>query len=116
MATLTYSSSQFTALFSDFTKIGDNVLKETNLEDFLKLELIGIKESPTISDGVKAISEFKKSIKMVNERYQVRWPWSQEIPDLPDNYNLAYGSLNSMIQRLRENLEMLKMYDDVIKD
>lgn len=40
----------------------------------------------------------------------------EENPDLPDNYNLAYGILNSVLKRLREKPEMLKMNDDVIKD
>ena len=53
---------------------------------------------------------------MVNKRYQVCWPWREENPDLPENYNLAYGRLNSVVKRLRENPEMLKMYDDVIRD
>ena len=65
LAALTYSSSQLAARFLDFTKIEDNILKEPSLEDFRKLETIGIKESLTISDDDKAISEFNKSIEMV---------------------------------------------------
>ena len=33
---------------------------------------------------------------MVNERYQVCWPWREENPDLTDNYNLVYGRLKSV--------------------
>ena len=40
-------------------------------------------------------SEFNKSIKMVNKRYQVCWSWMEENPDLPDNWNL--GRLNSVL-------------------
>ena len=110
LAALTYSSSQLAARFLDFTKIEDNISKEPNLEDFRKLETIGIKESLTISDDNKAISEFNKSIKMVNKRYQVCWPWREENPDLLGNYNITYGRLNSVVKGLRENPEMLKMY------
>ena len=53
---------------------------------------------------------------MVNERYQVYWPWREENPDLQDNYNLAYRRLKSALKRLRENPETLKMYENVIKD
>ena len=53
---------------------------------------------------------------MVNERYPVCWPWREENLDLPDNCNLAYGRLKSVIKRLRQNPEMLKMYKNVIKD
>ena len=46
---------------------------------------------------------------MVNERYQVCWPWREENLDLPDNYNLAYGRLTSVFKRLAKNFEMLKI-------
>ena len=116
LAALTFSSSQLAARFLDFTKTEDNIPKEPNLEDFWKLETIGIRKSPTISDDDKAISESNKSIKMVNERYRVYWPWREVNPDLPNNYKLVYGRLNSVVKRLRENPEMLKMYNNVIKD
>ena len=61
------------------------------------------------------MTKFNKLIKMVKKRYQVCWPWREENPDLQDNYNLAYWRLNSVVKRLRENPEMLKMYDNVIK-
>lgn len=116
LAELTYSSSQLAAWFLDSTKIEDNFSKEPNLEDFWKIETIRIKESPAISDDDKAISEFNKSIQMVHERYQECWPRREKIPDLPDNYNLAYGRLSCVAKRLRENPEMLMAYDVVIKD
>ena len=37
-------------------------------------------------------------------------------PDLSGNCNLPYGRLKSVVKRLRENPEMLKMYVNVIKD
>ena len=39
----------------------------------------------------------------------------EENPDLPGNCNLAYGLLN-YLDKLTENPEMLKMYDNMIKD
>ena len=115
-AALPYSSSQFAVRFLDFTKIEDNISKESNLEDFWRLETIGIKESPTISDDDKEILEFSNLIKMVNWSHQVCWQWREENLDLADNYQLAYGRLKSMVKRLRENPEMLKIYYNVIKD
>ena len=53
LAALTHSSSQLAARFLGFTKIEDNISKEPNLEDFWKLETIGIKKFPTILDDDK---------------------------------------------------------------
>ena len=52
-----------------------------------------------------------RGIKFVGQKV-----WREENPDLPDNYNLPYGRLNSLVKRLRENPEMLKLSDDVLKD
>ena len=80
----------------DFIKIEGNVSKEPNLEDFWKLETIGIKESATTSDDEKAILEFNKLIKLDNERYQACCPWREENTHLPDNCNLTYERLNKL--------------------
>lgn len=80
LAALIYSSSQLAARFFDFNKTEDDTSKDPNLKDFWKLETIGIRESPMISDDDKAISEFNKLTKMINERYQFSWPRREKKP------------------------------------
>ena len=41
-------------------------------------------------------------------------PWREENSHLPGNYNLSYRRLNDVVKK--ENLDMLKMYRNVIKD
>lgn len=78
----------------------DSVFCDSKIEDLWALETIGIKENPSMTDDDKALLEFNKSIKLVDNRYQVRWPWREEKPNLPENYKLAYGRLVSTIKRL----------------
>ena len=40
----------------------------------------------------------------------VGWPWRTNNPNLPDNYQLAYGRLKSMLKRLHENHQLLMAY------
>ena len=39
-----------------------------------------------------------------------------ENPQLPDNYQLALGRLNSLLRRIQGNPELLEKYDNIIKD
>ena len=40
----------------------------------------------------KAIQNFRAM--KTNGRYEFTWPWKEDIPKLPDNYQLASGQLN----------------------
>ena len=113
---LTYSSSEISINFLGFNKTDDSIFNNSSLEDFWALETVGIKDPCTITDDDKALSEFSKSIQLVNGRYQVRWPWREENPNLFNNYKLSYGRLASTVKRLRENPETMKQYNNIIED
>ena len=59
---------------------------------------------------------FKDAVTKQDGRYQVTWPWREEEPDIPDNYELCKGRLRSLYKRLSEEPEILKRYDEIIKD
>ena len=113
---LTYSSSEISTNFLVFSKTGDSIFSNSRLEDFWVLETVGIKDPSTITDDDKALSEFDKSIQLVNGRYQVRWLWREENPILFNNYKLSYGRLASTVKRLKENPETMMQYNDIIED
>ena len=87
-----------------------------NLEEFWKLETIGIKDSPYEADDDVAIERFNKTVKFENNRYHVTWPWKEEYPELPENYHLALGRLQSTVKKLNKDPELLKKYDGIIQD
>ena len=89
--------------------VDESIDNRTRLEEFWRLETIGIKESPVEIDDEKAWMHFNGSIRFDNGRYCVGWPWRCENPDLPDNYMLAYGRLRSNLKRLKENPKLLKV-------
>ena len=41
----------------------------------------------------QAIQNFHDTVRKTNGRYEVTWPWKEENPQLPDNYQLALGNL-----------------------
>ena len=72
---------------SDFCSISmfiENSLPvKPNIEEFWKLETIGIKDSPYEADDGLATERFNKTVKLENNRYHVTWPWKEEYPELP---------------------------------
>ena len=63
-----------------------------------------------------ALQKCNETIHFEDERYQATWPWKEESPSLPTNYELAMGRLRSQVNRLSRNDEHLQKYDAVIQD
>ncbi|CAG2201796.1 unnamed protein product [Mytilus edulis] len=87
-----------------------------SIEDFWKLETIGIQDCPYTSDDENTLSNFVTSLKIENGRYQVAWPWKEKLPELPENRELAYGRLKSLFQKMKNNPDLLNKYDEIIQD
>ena len=85
------------------------------IEDLWKLDSIGIKE-PIIPDDDVAMEPFENSIQYSDGRYHVSWPWKTNNVELPDNYQLSCGRLQSVLKWLKKSPEILKKYNDVIED
>ena len=118
-----YAMTNFTRTTSRIqNQINDNLTMEAALssdppnEDFLRLETIGITDNPRQLDDERAVQHFSDAVKKENGRYNVNWSWREKNPNLPDNYGLALGRLKTTILRLQQDSELLKKYDQVIKD
>ena len=85
------------------------------LEDFWRMETIGIMDSPYDSDDKEAQRLFHESISFRDGRYEVGWPWKAH-HDLPDNYQLAKGRLTTLLRRFRREPETLKTYNHVLQE
>ena len=88
----------------------------TTLSEFWQLETLGIKDPLEQNDDDKAHNNFAETVEYEDGRYYVTWPWKDENPDLPENYNLSVGRLKSTLKRLQVDENLLKKYDDIIQD
>ena len=82
-----------------------------NLDEFWKLETIGINDDQAVQNFHDTVS-YRKT----NERSEVTWQWKEANPRLPDNYQLALGRLNFLLKRIQGKLELLQKHDSIIKD
>ena len=80
------------------------------LDDFWRMETIGIEDSPYDSDDMVAQNLFDKSVTFQDGRYEVGWPWKPH-HDLPDNYSLAKGRLTTLLRRFRRDPATLQQYN-----
>ncbi|KAL7632709.1 UNVERIFIED_CONTAM: hypothetical protein RMT77_016980 [Armadillidium vulgare] len=89
----------------------------SDLDSLWSLSHIGILPNEQFTDAEKTTLEsFKDNLRFENGRYVVSLPWRDNHPPLPDNYSLSKCRLYSVLKKLRENPQLLKSYDDVVKD
>jgi len=92
-----------------------------DLQRFWKLEEIGVHDdaySMKTPDDV-ALDHFQQSLQYVNGRYVVSWPWQDDHltqPDLPQNFDLAFGRLKSLLRRIQRTPEVVTKYHATIQD
>ena len=97
-------------------KISNSVIEEENplvreVKHFWDLETLGIKhDEPTVYE------KFIEDITHNGERYEVKLPFKESHPILPDNYQLSKTRLESLLRRLKSKPEDLKHYDEVIQE
>ncbi|XP_053395705.1 uncharacterized protein LOC128555912 [Mercenaria mercenaria] len=101
---------------TSFTNVDSVVPVKPDLEDFWRVESIGILDKQNTSDDEMAMKMFLDSLQFENGRYQVTWPWNEDCPNLPVNRELALGRLKSCLNKMKNKPDLLQKYDAVMKD
>ena len=59
--------------------------------------------------------KFQEGVKVENDRYDVRLPWKEPHPTLPDNCDLCLERLKGKVARRRKDPELLDEYNKLIR-
>ena len=90
-------------------KISSSQTPKESLEDILhsfwRLESLGIE-----STGETVLEGFVQSNCFKDGRYEVRLPWKEPHPPLPDNYKLSHRRLESLLHRLKHDPAVQQEY------
>ena len=113
---MTRSSSNILPTMHNLTTVEPSLHAPPDIDEFWKLETIGIAPPGKIREDDGVMEHFKNTAVKVDGRYQVTWPWINEDVKPPENYELSLGRLKSLYQRLADNPDLLDKYDDIIKD
>ena len=80
------------------------------------MEGIGVTENPADQPDELAMQQFEASVRRVDGRIEVGWPWKDAAQDLPTNFQLCYGRLLSVYRRLEKDPELLTAYDKLLRE
>ena len=116
VSTVGVSPTNIHATTHMLTPVDPPVALKPSIEIFWNLESLGITESPSTSDDDVVLDHFNNTVKFVDGRYMVTWPWKEKNPDLPENYQLAFGRLKSMMQKLVKHPQLLQQYEAIIQE
>ena len=61
-------------------------------------------------------NDFLRGIEFIDGHYQIPLPWKRDIADIPDRFSLSFNRLKLLQCRLLKRPELLREYDNVIKD
>uniref|UniRef100_A0AC34GT32 Integrase zinc-binding domain-containing protein n=1 Tax=Panagrolaimus sp. ES5 TaxID=591445 RepID=A0AC34GT32_9BILA len=86
---------------------------ENSIQNFWKLEAMGINDNSTNENEAMILEKFKKSINFKDKRFYVSWPEKTNHDRLPSNYGLSLGRLNSNLKKLQENPKLMKEYQNI---
>ncbi|XP_045187494.1 uncharacterized protein LOC123545213 [Mercenaria mercenaria] len=99
-----------------FSKVDSVVQTKPDLEEFWKIESLGISEEQDgISDKI-TLTKFKETVRYDNRMYHVTLPWKETAPELPDTRDLALARLRSNVARMRNKPDILDKNNNVIKE
>ena len=100
---------------SFYCSVNVSVIKNPDLKRFWSLETIGIKDPISKESDEEAIEKFCNTIKFEEGRYQITWPLKLNGVGVSDNFEVALRRMKSLVQRLQSDVNLLQIYDGIIK-
>ncbi|CAG2211552.1 unnamed protein product [Mytilus edulis] len=67
------------------------------------------------NDEQKALSKVEQSLEFKDGHYEVKVPWKDDTPSLPNNYNMALSRLANTEKRLNKDPSIANVYTQTIK-
>jgi len=95
-----------------FSAADSVVVRSPDLTNMWPLDIISISD---LDDNDKALQQFSEGIYYDGKRYQIRWLWKSPLPDLPDNFDVAYGRFKSLSRRFQAEKTLLQQYNDILQ-
>ena len=83
---------------------------EEGVQKLWDLETLGIRKENEFHEALKDVISFN------GERNEVSLPWKESHEPLPINYRNSFKRLKGQIERLKNDPDVLKAYDAVIKE
>ena len=96
---------------NNIMQITNCIIDEKKIENFWNLDLLGIQENER-----SACEKVLSGIEFVNDRYEVKLPFKENVSLVSDNYEMSQNRLNKLKKKLSQNRDNLIEYNNVMKD
>ena len=115
---LIFSCANQTTLEPVLLSENSPVLSDQNIDDFWRLENIGIKNPLIDADDNKTLQHFNDTVTFEdNQYYIVIWPWRDDVTNkLSENFELPMGRLRSLLKRMKQTPKLLTEYNETIQE
>ena len=89
-----------------------------DLEHFWSLESIGISPPTEMDDQESFLQHFQRSsiTRMSDGSYSAKFPWKEDCPTLPSNYDSCARHTQAMVCRLAQTPSLLRSYGEIIEE
>ncbi|XP_070556535.1 uncharacterized protein [Ptychodera flava] len=106
-----FAHTYFVKHSSELAEINNTLRQFWEIED-----IPDISEIPVLSrDDQIALHKVQNSLTFVDGRYQVATPWREDVPELPNNYDMAKQRLLNTEKKLLKNEDIGKAYVENIR-
>lgn len=93
-----------------------NILQNP-IAQLCNLDLVGLAglHSSDVEEEQRAIQYFYDTVRFLEGRYFINWPWRCFPPQLDSNFGLALGRLRTLYRRLQHTPKLLQDYHNIIQ-
>ena len=95
-----------------------SIMEAPNIEQFWNVEAAGTAPSKEKDPGKQFLRSYIQSsiTCQPDGSYNLRFPWKQNHPPLPSNYNVCERRIRSLAKRLAHTPDILQAYSDIISE
>ena len=92
--------------------------EEEELQHMWSVESIGISHSTPLDPDEQFFQNYSSTAisRCADGSYMARFPWKEQHPPLPTNFNISQKRTTSLVRRLAQTPHMLSTYDAIISD
>lgn len=92
--------------------------EEQNLQNLWSIESIGISPATSFNPDEQFVQNYSSSSisRCSDGSYMARFPWKEQHPPLPTNFNICKRRTHSLVRRLSQTPQLLSKYAAIIAD
>ena len=108
--------SQVTVRDADVDPRQMQIASEPPVHQLWELDAVGIRDEKLTPGEQSAVESFANTIEYFDKQYWVTLPWKKECFELPTNFRMAVGQLQSLHQHLSKDVVKFDHYKRVLNE